>query len=97
MGYRCKTISRNTLANTKMQIARPLYADDRVDTEFKVLMCASVHALDSTTIDLYLSLSACAPFCSTRPVIKLHTLLDLRGAIHSLIRISDGKIPDYIG
>ena len=55
---------------------------------------ASVYALDSTTIDLCLSLFEWAPFRSTKAAIKLHTLLDLRGAIPAFIHISDGKLHD---
>lgn len=55
---------------------------------------ASVYALDSTTIDLCLSLFEWAPFRSTKAAIKLHTLLDLRGAIPAFIHISDGKVHD---
>ena len=55
---------------------------------------ASVYALDSTTIDLCLSLFAWAPFRSTKAAVKLHTLLDLRGAIPTFIHISDGKLHD---
>ena len=109
MGFRCKTISRNTLANANATrpwqiyadlarhlicIARPLYAADPAGTEFKALMGATVYALDATTIDLCLSLFAWAPFRSTKAAIKLHTLIDLRGAIPSFIHISDGKMAD---
>jgi Domain of unknown function (DUF4372)/Transposase DDE domain len=55
---------------------------------------ASVYALDSTTIDLCLSLFDWAPFRTTKAAIKLHTLLDLRGAIPAFIHISDGKLHD---
>ncbi len=55
---------------------------------------ASVYALDSTTIDLCLSLFDWAPFRTTKAAIKLHTLLDLRGAIPTFIHISDGKLHD---
>jgi len=55
---------------------------------------ASVYALDSTTIDLCLSLFDWAPFRSTKAAVKLHTLLDLRGAIPTFIHISDGKLHD---
>jgi IS4 transposase len=54
----------------------------------------TVYALDSSTIDLCLSLFDWAPFCSTKAAIKLHTLLDLRGAIPAFIHISDGKLHD---
>jgi hypothetical protein len=70
--------------------ARVLYAEDA-----SVLgIDASVYALDSTTIDLCLSLFDWAPFRSTKAAIKLHTLLDLRGAIPAFIHIGDGKLHD---
>jgi hypothetical protein len=70
--------------------ARTLYAQEPA-----VLgLDASVYALDSTTIDLCLSLFDWAPFRSTKAAIKLHTLLDLRGAIPAFIHISDGKLHD---
>jgi hypothetical protein len=50
--------------------------------------------LDSTTIDLCLSLFPWAPFRSTKAAVKMHTLLDLRGNIPSFIHISDGKLHD---
>ena len=109
LGFRCKTISRNTLANANctrpwrvfaefaqhlIAIARPLYANDPLGKELKALMGATVYALDSTTIDLCLSLFHWAPFRSTKAAIKLHTLIDLRGSIPSFIHISDGKMHD---
>jgi IS4 transposase len=54
----------------------------------------TVYALDSTTIDLCLSMFPWAPFRSTKAAVKMHTLLDLRGAIPSFIHISDGKLHD---
>ena len=54
----------------------------------------TVYALDSTTIDLCLSVFPWAPFRSTKAAVKLHTLLDLRGSIPSFIFISDGKMHD---
>ena len=54
----------------------------------------TVYALDSTTIDLCLSLFPWAPFRQTKAAVKLHTLLDLRGAIPAFIFISDGKLHD---
>ncbi len=54
----------------------------------------SAYALDSTTIDLSLSLFPWAPFRTTKAAVKLHTLLDLRGNIPSFIHISDGKLHD---
>ena len=53
---------------------------------------ATVYALDATTIDLCLSLFDWAPFRKAKAAIKLHTLLDLRGAIPAFIHISDGKL-----
>jgi hypothetical protein len=53
---------------------------------------AAVYALDSTTIDLCLSLFDWAQFRSTKAAIKLHTLLDLRGAIPAFLHVSDGKL-----
>ena len=55
---------------------------------------ASVYALDTTTIDLCLSLFDWAPFRSTKAAIKLHTLLDLRAEIPAFIHISHGKMHD---
>jgi hypothetical protein len=52
----------------------------------------TVYALDATTIDLCLSLFNWAPFRKTKGAVKLHTLLDLRGAIQAFIHISDGKM-----
>ena len=70
--------------------ARDLYASDSLD----VGLDATVYALDSTTIDLCLSLFDWAPFRSTKAAVKMHTLLDLRGAIPAFIHISDGKMHD---
>jgi IS4 transposase len=54
----------------------------------------TAYALDSTTIDLSLSLFPWAPFRTTKAAVKMHTLLDLRGNIPSFIHISDGKLHD---
>jgi hypothetical protein len=70
--------------------ARRLYAEERVLNDLDT----DVYALDSTTIDLCLSLFDWAPFRTTKAAIKLHTLLDLRGAIPSFIHISNGKMHD---
>ena len=80
----------HALAMRLIARARALYADERVLDDLD----ATVYALDSTTIDLCLSLFDWAPFRSTKAAIKLHTLLDLRGAIPSFIHISDGKMAD---
>ena len=61
---------------------------------FGVELKDTVYALDSTTIDLCLSVFPWAPFRSTKAAVKLHTLLDLRGNIPSFILISDGKLHD---
>ena len=68
--------------------ARKLYRDDDLGLE----LTNTVYALDTTTIDLCLSLFDWAPFRSTKAAVKLHTLLDLRGAIPTFIHISDGKM-----
>jgi len=97
------TVARNTLANANavrdwriyadvaqslIAIARPLY----VNEPFGVDLTESVYALDTTTIDLCLSVFSWAPFRRTKAAIKLHTLLDLRGNIPAFIHISDGKL-----
>ncbi len=80
----------HALAQRLIAHARALYAQDPCVLDLD----ASVYALDSTTIDLCLSLFNWAPFRSTKAAIKLHTLLDLRGAIPAFIHISDGKLHD---
>jgi Transposase DDE domain/Domain of unknown function (DUF4372) len=80
----------HALALRLISHARALYAQDASVLDLD----ASVYALDSTTIDLCLSLFEWAPFRSTKAAIKLHTLLDLRGAIPAFIHISDGKLHD---
>lgn len=67
--------------------ARKLYANEPLALE----LSNTVYCLDATTIDLCLSLFQWAPFQRTKAAIKLHTLLDLRGAIPAFIHISDGK------
>jgi len=104
MGIR-SNVSRSTLsdANEKrdwriyadfaqvlIYIARGLYIND----EFGVELDNTVYALDSTTIDLCLSLFPWARFRKRKGAIKLHTLLDLRGNIPSFIEITDGKVHD---
>ena len=71
--------------------ARTLYAHENFGVELKE---ASVYALDSTTIDLCLSLFPWARFRRTKAAIKLHTLLNLRGSIPEFIHISEGKLHD---
>ena len=67
-----------------------MYATDALGLELD----ETVYALDSTTIDLCLTLFPWAPLRSTKAAIKLHALLDLRGQIPSFIHISDGKLHD---
>jgi len=106
LGFRAPRIARNTLSNANavrdwriyadfaqhlIGMARELYAGDALpDLEG----LDTVYALDSSTIDLCLSVFPWAPFRSTKAAIKLHTLLDLRGSIPSFIHISDGKMHD---
>ena len=73
-----------------IKIARRLYIDEPFGVDLK----ETVYALDSTTIDLCMTLFPWAPFRSTKAAIKLHTLIDLRGNIPSFIHISDGKLHD---
>ena len=68
--------------------ARSLYAKDALEIDLD----ATVYALDATTIDLCLSLFDWAPFRTAKAAVKMHTLLDLRGAIPAFIHISDGKM-----
>ena len=75
------------LAALLIRRARKLYASEPLGLE----LTNTVYCLDATTIDLCLSLFAWAPFQKTKAAIKLHTLLDLRGAIPAFIHISDGK------
>jgi hypothetical protein len=105
MGFR-SAVRRSTLADANesrdwriwsdlaallIRRARKLYASE---SALGVELDNTVYALDSSTIDLCLSLFAWAPFRSTKAAIKLHTLLDLRGAIPAFIHISDGKLHD---
>src|SRR3954464_14417223 len=73
--------------------ARRLYASDSLGADLK----ETVYALDSTTIDLCLSVFPWAHFRSSKAAVKMHTLLDLRGNIPSFIHISDGKLADVHG
>jgi hypothetical protein len=78
------------LAQGLIARARRLYAQEPFGAELE----QTVYALDSTTIDLCLSLFPWAHFRSAKAAIKLHTLLDLRGPIPTMIAISDGKQAD---
>jgi transposase len=104
MGIR-GTVSRNTLANANktrdwriyadfasslIQTARRLYVDEKFHFELE----NTVYALDSSTIDLCLSVFPWAHFRQTKAAIKLHTLLDLRGNIPTFVHITDGKLHD---
>lgn len=75
-------------ANALITEARRLYADDA----FGVDLDNTVYALDTTTIDLSLSVFPWAHFRSTKAAVKMHTQLDLRGNIPSFIHVSDGKM-----
>ena len=77
-------------AHALIRIARRLYAQEPL----AVNLAETVYALDATTIDLCLSLFPWAKFRTTKAAVKLHTLLDLHGAISSFIHLSDGKLHD---
>jgi len=80
----------HALAMRLIAKARELYVKEPMSVDLD----ATVYALDSTTIDLCLSLFDWAPFRSTKAAVKMHTLLDLRGAIPAFIHVSDGKLGD---
>jgi IS4 transposase len=77
-------------AQVLIRIARPLYAADSIGVDLD----HSVYALDSTTIDLCLSLFPWAKFRHHKGAVKMHTLLDLHGNIPTFISITDGKVHD---
>jgi hypothetical protein len=77
-------------AQTLIALARPLYADEALSLD----LAATVYALDATTIDLCLSLFPWARFRRAKGAVKLHTLLDLHGAIPVFIDVTDGKVAD---
>jgi Domain of unknown function (DUF4372)/Transposase DDE domain len=104
MGIRGR-VSRSTLADANethdwrifadfaqrlIAIARPLYVHDPIGVDLD----QSLYALDSTTIDLCLSLFPWAKFRKHKAAVKMHTLLDLHGNIPTFIRITDGKVHD---
>ena len=104
MGFR-EPIRRSTLADanesrdwriyaefaTRLIVqARKLYASEDLGLE----LSNTVYALDSTTIDLCLSVFPWAHFRTTKAAVKMHTLLDLRGSIPSFIHVSNGKLHD---
>src|SRR5271156_777961 len=103
-GFRGK-VARSTLADANesrdwriyadfaqilIALARPLYANDPLGIDLD----QSLYALDSTTIDLCLSLFPWAKFRKNKAAVKMHTLLDLHGNIPTFIRITDGKVHD---
>ena len=104
MGFRGK-VSRSTLtdaneahdwriyadfAQVLIHIARPMYAHESLGFDLD----NTVYALDSTTIDLCLSVFPWARFRARKAAIKMHTLLDLRGPIPTFIEVSEGKLHD---
>ncbi len=104
MGFRGK-VSRSTLADANeahdwriyadfaqvlIATARPMYADEPLGFDLN----GTVYALDSTTIDLCLSVFPWARFRSRKGAVKMHTLLDVRGSIPTFIEVSDGKTHD---
>jgi hypothetical protein len=104
LGFRGK-VARTTLADANeardwrifadfahvlIRIARPLYAGEPLGVDLD----QSLYALDSTTIDLCLTLFPWARFRKHKAAVKMHTLLDLHGNIPTFIRISDGKLHD---
>jgi len=104
LGFRGK-VARSTLADANeahdwrifadfahylIQVARPLHAGDPIGFELD----HALYALDSTTIDLCLSLFPWAKFRKHKGAVKMHTLLDLHGCIPTFIRITDGKVAD---
>lgn len=104
IGFRGK-VSRSTLADANesrdwriyadfaqvlIGLARPLYAHDPIGVDLD----QTLYALDSTTIDLCLSLFPWARFRQHKAAVKMHTLLDLHGSIPTFIRITEGKVHD---
>ena len=77
-------------AQVLIRMARPLYASDPIGVELE----QSLYALDSTTIDLCLSLFPWAKFRKHKAAVKMHTLLDLHGNIPTFISITSGKVHD---
>ena len=77
-------------AQVLIHTARPMYSSESLGFDLD----NTVYALDSTTIDLCLSVFPWARFRSRKGAIKMHTLLDLRGPIPTFIEVSDGKLAD---
>ena len=78
------------IAQVLIRKARTLYANE----DFGLQLNREVYALDSTTIDLCLSLFPWAKFRKHKAAVKVHTLMDLKGSIPTFIRITDGKVHD---
>jgi transposase len=98
-------VSRNTLANANENRDWRIYADfaqiliDKARTlyaneDFGLRLDREVYALDSSTIDLCLTLFPWAKFRKHKAAVKIHTLMDLKGSIPTFIRITDGKVHD---
>jgi IS4 transposase len=98
-------VSRSTLADANEKRDWRIYADFAhvligmarelyVDEDFGLQITEAAYALDSTTIDLCLSLFPWASFRQHKGAIKLHTEMDLRGSIPCVIRITHGKVHD---
>jgi hypothetical protein len=105
LGFRTRSIARSTLADANETRSWRIYADFAqvligharelyAAESFGVELERTVYALDSTTIDLCLSLFPWAHFRTTKAAVKLHTVLDLRGSIPTFIRMTDGKVHD---
>jgi hypothetical protein len=104
MGIRGK-VSRSTLADANESRDWRIYADFAqvligearrlyVDDDFGVQLANTVYALDSTIIDLCMTLFPWAHYSSTQRAVKLHTLLDLRGSIPTVLRITPAQVHD---
>ena len=105
MGIR-RGVSRNNLANVNLSLDWRIYAEFsqnliRIsrnlhvnDALFAIDIDDSTYALDSTTIDLCLSLFPWAQFRKRKGAVKVHTLLDIHGNIPTFLHISDGKLHD---
>ena len=98
-------VSRNTLANANQIRDWRIHADFaqrlihtarrlHIDENHGLDIDNTVYALDSSTIDLCLTMFPWAHFRKTKSAVKLHTLLDLRGQIPAFLHISDGKLHD---
>ena len=105
MGFRAVSVSRSTLADANEARDWRIYADlgQKLIAKARRLyggeenilgLKEMVYVLDSSTVDLCLSLFRWAHFRTTKAAIKLHTLLDLRGPIPSFVEVTDGKFHD---